>query len=390
MTQYTDANNFNYTILCGFDVTPGSDKGSVTAQNMTQCLAACDTTSGCTSVTLSGQTCYMRSIATGRTISPNIASANMVVPAKYSRAAIGSAQGSTGCGGSLPAGVLAGGASVSQTFVFQGLNRTYRVHVPSTYDGKSPAPLIFGFHGKGEAGSNFEGYSYLSVESNNPYGISIYPDGINGAWQSDPSTIGANPYIDDQSFVTALFANLQTNYCIDNKRIWGTGFSNGGGFIGVMACNSSISTTFSAFAAHSGALYTNTSGTACTAGVPDTVLTNNIVESVCAPGVATLPFMEIHGDNDGVISYFGGPRQNQCLPSLPHYVQDWAARDGLPSANVTTVPTTNVTLSQWGSGVVSHYRITGWGHVWSSKAAGAPVDTINNVMDFFYKWSPSS
>jgi len=103
-----------------------------------------------------------------------------------------------------------------------------------------------------------------------------------------------------------------------------TGFSNGGGFVGVAACDPTLSVTFSAFAAHSGALYTNTTDTNCANLVPYTVFDNNLVQVVCTPGRPNVPVMEIHGDADGTISYFGGGRRGFCLPFMPHWATDWS------------------------------------------------------------------
>ena len=117
-------------------------------------------------------------------------------------------------------------------------------------------------------------------------------------WQGDPATVGANPYIDDQTFTQELLVHLTTNYCIDTSRMMATGMSNGGGFTGILACNSTLSKQFSAFAVHSGAVYTANQGP-CSGNVPSTVLTNTVVQSVCSPGRNNVPILEFHGDADG-------------------------------------------------------------------------------------------
>jgi poly(3-hydroxybutyrate) depolymerase len=203
-------------------------------------------------------------------------------------------------------------------------------------------------------------------------------------WEGDPDT-AAGGY-DDLTFTSDLLDYISTRYCIDQSRILAAGFSNGGGFVGTLACDPTLSKRFSTFAANSGAEYTNTTGT-CN---PLSVLTNTIVQSTCSPGRSDLPMIEFHGDADGTIPYPGGPRRGYCLPAVPHWVTDWALRDGLSSSNVTTsLASGNVTKYEFGAskgvqGLVTHYKIANWGHAWVSINAGAPIDATPIIMNFFY------
>ncbi|KEQ90931.1 hypothetical protein AUEXF2481DRAFT_49654, partial [Aureobasidium subglaciale EXF-2481] len=249
---------------------------------------------------------------------------------------------------------------------------TYNFRVPSTYDPTKAAPLIVGFHGRGDSGANFESASGWSVEKINPYGITVYPTAIRDSdgqntWLGDPSWVN-NATINDLTFVQALVANISSQYCVDTSRVFAVGMSNGAGFVNVMACDPVMSTVFTAFGPHSGAFYTKT-GDANTVCFPNTVLTNDLVHNTCSPARQN-PLIEFHGDNDGTISYFGGGRRGFCLPTLPHWSQDWAARDNLTTDNVTTVLNGgNLTRYEFGSssgllGLVTHYRMAGWTHTY--------------------------
>lgn len=46
--------------------------------------------------------------------------------------------------------------------------------------------------------------------------------------------------------------------------------------------------------------------------------------------------LEFHGLSDGTISYTGGVRRKACLPTIPHWIQSWAERDGLGTTNVSS------------------------------------------------------
>lgn len=356
---------------------------------MASCLAACSAKTGCVSVTMSGAQCYFRSTFSSRylTTAANIASAVIYNPRGYARAAVSS--GSSGCGQNPY--VAAGANTVTVQFPFQGIARTFNIHVPAAYDPNVPAPLIFSMHGNGDLATNIETSTLLSSEYWNPFGIVVYPQGVSNMWQSDPTTLTATPYIDDLGFLTAITQNISSSFCVDKKRVWGSGFSNGGGMVGVLACNSQTSSLFNAFTAHSGAFYSNTTSAQCTGNVPDTMYTNNIVNSVCSPSNPSLPILEFHGDNDGTISYSGGARKGQCLPSLPHWVSDWASRNSLSTTPTVSTPVTNVTLSQYGSGaqlgLVSHYKIGGWSHNWAMKSGGAAIDATTVMLDWFYNRS---
>jgi poly(3-hydroxybutyrate) depolymerase len=78
--------------------------------------------------------------------------------------------------------------------------------------------------------------------------------------------------------------------------------SNGGGFIGTLACHPVGSTLFKAVAAHSGAFYTDLNGT----------------KDVCAPA-KLIPILEIHGGADKTVKYAGGKGEGGQLPA----VADW-------------------------------------------------------------------
>ena len=80
--------------------------------------------------------------------------------------------------------------------------------------------------------------------------------------------------------------------------------SNGGGFIGTLACDSLGSALFTAFASHSGAFYTDVNG-----------------PRNCSPSKPSIPLLEIHGAADKTVRYAGG--QGDGGPQPP--ISDWYA-----------------------------------------------------------------
>lgn len=90
----------------------------------------------------------------------------------------------------------------------------------------------------------------------------------------------------------------------------------------------------------SGAFYiaNATSGTSTTCD-PATIPYNPDIAPAknCTPGRPKIPMLEFHGQADKTIAYAGGVRRKACLPTIPHWIQTWADRDGLdPTANVSS------------------------------------------------------
>lgn len=65
--------------------------------------------------------------------------------------------------------------------------------------------------------------------------------------------------------------------------------------------------------------------------------------------------LEFHGLADQTIKYSGGTQHKACLPTIPHWIQTWAERDGLGSTNVSSgvpgaLPGSTAVMYQFGNG----------------------------------------
>jgi poly(3-hydroxybutyrate) depolymerase len=193
----------------------------------------------------------------------------------------------------------------------------------------------------------------------------------------------------DTGFTTDILNSVQSLYCLDTARIFATGKSDGGGVANLLACDPSLSSRIAAFAPVSGAYYINTP--TCS---PDTVAIP------CSPSRIEIPILAFHGGADNVIAYNGGARKNECLPSIPHWIQQWAARDGLAPSNKTIPIAVNATLYQYGDDNASTAGLVGLvydsvnGHDWPSTQPNAdntnlppyhPVtfNATSMILDFF-------
>ncbi|KAI4788770.1 hypothetical protein E4T44_13409 [Aureobasidium sp. EXF-8845] len=164
-------------ILCGFDTSPSS-YDVVDVSSFAACIAACDSDDECIALSYVGTACYFKNGYESLTPSQNVNSAFIINRANYPVPSRNEISAGRGCGLPLPAGSRAGGPTTQFFIGSAGLSRSFSVHVPSSYDTNSAAPLIFAFHGRSETPVNIEGYSDFSNEALNPYGIVVYPLGV--------------------------------------------------------------------------------------------------------------------------------------------------------------------------------------------------------------------
>ncbi len=121
----------------------------------------------------------------------------------------------------------------SRTLVFDGLTRSYLVHVPPSYTGAAPVPLVVDIHGF-SSGADFQRSlsGFLALSDAEGF-IVVYPQGVANAWNGG---ICCSTATDDVGFLRALVAQLELDAAIDADRIYATGLSNGGAMAHRLAC----------------------------------------------------------------------------------------------------------------------------------------------------------
>ncbi|KAJ5647265.1 carbohydrate esterase family 1 protein [Penicillium lividum] len=284
------------------------------------------------------------------------------------------------CGDNLlPPGQSKGGV-FNISITSDGKDRSFLLSIPPKYDSKVPTPLILSYHGGTKNATDQLELDQLTNPEFNTRDFVIYPQGINNVWQGVPGVT-----TNDILFTQDILDQVTSQYCIDTTRIWATGKSDGGGFVNRLACDPETSIRIAAFAPVSGAYYENTSP--C---VPDTV------HLTCHAARTDIPFLAFHGGNDTTIPYTGGERKGECLPSIPHFIQEWAVRDHLSVRNRTLAVASDTVLYSFGAcelvGLIYDSVI---GHDWPStvpnsdnQVAGHHVASFNAtpiILDFFYR-----
>ena len=233
-------------------------------------------------------------------------------------------------------------------------SRRYWLHVPAGYDPRRPVPLVLGFHGAGGTGLGFEALSGLSVLADRLGFLVAYPQGIHNpdgsgvGWAAsgpaDPDADG----VDDGLYVSLLLNQVEADYCVDTSRVGATGFSNGAGLTGYLAC--ALAGRVAAVAPVEGEFFQITGG--CAPAEPVSVLDVHVLTDPVAPYPGTPP----RGSPD----YYAS--------AIPDWVQSWARRDGCGNGPVT-VSASNAQTDQTWSGcdrgtAVEAYRVATGGHTW--------------------------
>ncbi|KAJ7672119.1 Alpha/Beta hydrolase protein [Mycena rosella] len=295
-----------------------------------------------------------------------------------------------------PVLVLSSGcnSTVSWTFDSSGHsnqtlgNRSFLVHIPAEYNPTTtPAyPVVLSFHGYGKDDQHQEDITGFSTDGYVIDGkgiIAVYPLAAYGLGKhKKPVRVWAGASyspqdVDDFEFVNQIIDSLQPNLCIDPKRIYASGISNGGGFVNLLACTPVMVVKFAAFAPVAAALYPGTH--------PFTD---------CTPG-RKIPLINIHGTDDDTVPYDGssdttnpaGPSASfflmprapnvkvsfsiDDLPSIPAWIDAWVVRNGCDAGAPTDVsePYDDVVETTWQCGVtndtmVKAFVIEGGTHRW--------------------------
>jgi polyhydroxybutyrate depolymerase len=116
-----------------------------------------------------------------------------------------------------------------------GTEREAIVYIPATAKTQT-APVIFSFHGHGGTALNM--FRSRGFEQLWPEAIVVCPQGLNTpgqltdpqgdlpGWQKGPGDMNDR----DLHFFDAMLKTMREDYKVDDKRIYATGHSNGGGF----------------------------------------------------------------------------------------------------------------------------------------------------------------
>lgn len=254
-----------------------------------------------------------------------------------------------------------------------GLERDYILHVPPSYDGTAPAPLVLNLHGLGSYAEQQAGYSELPAKADDEGFILVTPNGTVTEFFTSRHwnfLTGIPESPDDVAFIDDLLDALEAQLCIDSSRVFSTGISNGAMMSVRLACD--LSDRIAAIAPVSGLYYPPWS--------PDLA-----IEPGCNP-VRPVPVIAFHGTDDPIVPYQGGPLAIVGLEFELSGVEDevlpaWAEHNGCSSGPSTQQVTEHVAAISfdgcYAGASVQLYRVEGGGHLWPG-ADDLPGDDLND------------
>ncbi|MCC6554322.1 MAG: prolyl oligopeptidase family serine peptidase [Polyangiaceae bacterium] len=246
-----------------------------------------------------------------------------------------------------------------------GVLRTSLLHVPSGYDPSQGAMLVLNFHGFGSDAPQEALLTGMSATSNDRGFLVAYPYGLFSSWNAGQCCGDAwVDAVDDVQLARDLVAKIAEDYCIDPRRVYATGMSNGGFLSHRLGCEASD--VFAAIAPVAGVL--------------------GIDPATCTPG-RPVPVMHFHGTEDALVPYTGGVPLVQWTTggtldflSVDETMAAWRAIDGCSGTSEVYYQNGDSTCVRWlgcdGGSEVIRCVAEGAGHTWPG---GLPVPTLGET-----------
>jgi polyhydroxybutyrate depolymerase len=250
-----------------------------------------------------------------------------------------------------------------------GRSRTYLVHLPPAAAAGKPLPLVLNLHGAGSNGQGQQRFSAMDELADRAGFVVVYPDGTGRfrrflTWNAGTCCgSAALQQVDDVGFLVAVLDDCFRRTPIDRRRVYATGMSNGAMMAHRLAAQ--VPERFAAIAPVAGGMVVERFG----AGLAVPVLHIHSVDD---------PLALYHG---GIGTPFPGTRTQALHPDVDTMMQQWADRDGCPSAP-RLVETRRAANGQtaahfvWSpcrdAAEVDLWRLTGAGHVWPGHPVHLP------------------
>lgn len=235
-----------------------------------------------------------------------------------------------------------------------GTTRAYFRDVPPGYHQHQPIPLVLDLHGQSETATLHKRNSSLETLGNQQGFVTVTPEGSGPPPHWDTRFDSA-----DMVFLGAVLDEVGQRLCIDQRRVFVAGYSNGAFMASAMACIDAD----------------RIAAVAPVAGIRD-------VPS-CHP-VRPVPVIAFHGVADTFLSFNGGlgpgvmalPDRQALIDvaapsdsglSIPGVAAAWATRNGCAPNPTDRTVASDVTLVRYSCPAhadVELYEITGGGHTW--------------------------
>ena len=246
---------------------------------------------------------------------------------------------SSGCRAGAPRG-----SAGPRTLTSGGQTRRFHLRLPEGGATSTPAPLVLNLHGLYQAPALQELLSDMSTKAAARGWVLVYPAGLGRSWNAGTCCgRAAAEQVDDVRFLRDLVRQLGRELCIDRRRVYATGMSNGGLMSYRLACEASD--VFAAVAPVAAV----EAAKSCTPRRP----------------VAVLAF---NGTDDYLVRYRGGfPSSLTGLPSVPETADRWNKRNQCSAPRSTTVWSSKEVKCEAGGSCAADRvlcTVDGGGHTW--------------------------
>jgi polyhydroxybutyrate depolymerase len=161
-----------------------------------------------------------------RSPSPYIAPTDPGAAAAPSSTVAAAPPGSPGCGNAAR-----GGALVGQHVQAGGRDRTYTLVIPDGYSPTTFYPVVFVLHGGGGSAAAARTQTDLERVAAGR-AIFVYPQAAGAEWDLDSPA----PSNGDVALFDLLLFQIHNAYCVEPRRVFVTGFSNGAYMANQLAC----------------------------------------------------------------------------------------------------------------------------------------------------------
>jgi len=289
----------------------------------------------------------------------------------------------TGCTPVLKSSRIEGPASYVHTMDLStdGFQRSYRVHVPTGYDGEKPLPLVVVIHGAFDTAKGMETVSGFSRLADRETFIVLYPNGIGILGYLQHWNAGhccgkaAADNIDDVGYLAAAIEDVSARLAVDRRRVYMVGFSNGG----MLAYR---------FAAERGDLLAAAAPLAASAGGRASA---GVPEWRIPDPVTPLPLLVMHGLADDDVPFAGGRSEHRggerTYWPADASIQIWLGRNGCEGPPVESFLNRGaVKVRKWEScrhqTAVVFYGLEKWGHVWPGPYFTGDLPADNPLHNF--------
>jgi polyhydroxybutyrate depolymerase len=257
-------------------------------------------------------------------------------------------------------GKTATSSDTSWTIMSGGMSRTVEVHIPKSYDPTKPTALVINFHGYTSNGMQQELITGMSTKADAENFVVLYPEGTGSPTSFNAGSCcgtAASGNVDDIGFTRDIITTAGDKLCLDGKRVFVTGFSNGGFMSHRIACE--LADRVAAVAPVSGVL--------------------GIAAADCAPA-RPISVIDFHGQSDTTVPYTGDASYG--WPSATDTFAGWAMRDGCtdgtPPVTYTKGDVSCATYSQCTGGTqVELCTVSDGGHAWPGSSVPLPGTTQN-------------